>query len=211
MLINGIGALATAATVGVVIVSKFAEGAWVTVLLIPGLMTIMRGVRRHYDRVGQEIASHAPLPTEHLVRPVVLVPFESWNRLTQKALRFALLLSPDVIGFHVEVEGEPGLVPREWSKLVEEPARQAGLPIPQLKVVKSPYRYVIAPIYEYALELERKYVDRQIAVLLPLLVERRWYHRFLHNQRSELLTALLLFRGNQRIVVMNVPLYLHAE
>jgi amino acid transporter len=210
MLLNGIGAVTTAVTVGVVIVSKFAEGAWVTLLLIPGLIGIMHGVRRHYDRVKREIASRAPLPTDHLVPPVVLVPFEAWNRLTQKALRFALLLSPDVVAFHVNAEGEPSMPPQQWSKLVERPAQEAGLPVPRLEVVKSPYRHVISPIYEYALKLERKYADRQIAVLLPHLVERRWYYRFLHNQRSELLTALLLFKGNQRIIVMNVPWYLHV-
>jgi hypothetical protein len=210
MLVNGIGAVATAVTVVVVIVAKFAEGAWVTLLLIPGLISIMHGVRRHYDRIQREIASRAPLPTDHLFPPVVLVPFETWNRLTQKALRFALLLSPDVVAVHVDAEGEPRLLPQQWSKLVERPAHEAGLPVPRLEVVQSPYRHVIQPIYEYALKLERQYPDRQIAVLLPHLVERRWYYRFLHNQRSELLTALLLFKGNQRIVVMNVPWYLHV-
>lgn len=76
-------------------------------------------------------------------------------------------------------------------------------------VLKSPYRYVIGPILDYVLELEQIHKDRQIAVLVPILVERHWYQRFLHNQRGELLTALLLLKGNQRIVIVNVPWYLN--
>jgi hypothetical protein len=60
----------------------------------------------------------------------------------------------------------------------------------------------------YILEVARKSPGRQVAVLIPELVERRWYHYFLHNQRALWLKALLLVRGNPRIIVINVPWYL---
>jgi hypothetical protein len=69
---------------------------------------------------------------------------------------------------------------------------------------------VITPILDYILELERSNPDRQIAVLIPELVERHWYHYFLHNQRAEWLRALLLAKGNQRIIVVNVPWHISA-
>jgi len=77
-------------------------------------------------------------------------------------------------------------------------------------VLPSPYRFVISPILDYILELERSNPERQIAVLIPELVERHWYHYFLHNQRAELLRALLLAKGNQRIILVNVPWYTNA-
>jgi amino acid transporter len=210
MLINGLGAVATAVTTLVVMVSKFAEGAWVTVLLIPAIVAVMKNVHGHYDRLLAEVGTHDPLNTKNLRPPVVVVPFDDWTRITQKALRFALTLSPEVVAVHVDTGEEPGCL-KDWPRLVEEPARRAGLPVPRLEVVQSPYRFVMAPLLSFILQLERQHSDRQIAVVVPHLVERHWYHRFLHNQRGELLTALLLFRGNQRIVIVNTPWYSHAK
>ena len=83
--------------------------------------------------------------------------------------------------------------------------------MPKLEVIKSPYRLVITPIYRYILDAEKKFADRKIALIIPTLVEARWYQRMLHNNRAKLLTALLLLRGNRRIVIINVPWYLDEE
>ena len=90
------------------------------------------------------------------------------------------------------------------------PAIQAGVPVPELVVLTSPYRYVIPPILDYVLDLERRHPDREVAVLIPEMVEAHWYHYLLHNQRAEWLRALLLLRGNARINIVNVPWYLKA-
>ena len=209
MLINGLGAIVTAITVVVIICSKFSEGAWITLLLIPGLIMLMIGIRHHYRRVARAMAGSKVLSTVNLHSPLVVVPFEEWNRVSQKAVRFALTLSNDIVAVHIDSEQEDGNIAKKWADYVEVPARNAGLPAPELVVLKSPYRYVISPILDYILELERIRPDRQIAVLVPTLVERHWYQRFLHNQRGEILTALLLLKGNQRIVIVNVPWYLN--
>src|SRR5215469_6335963 len=125
MLINGLGALVTAATTGVVMVSKFAEGAWVTVMLIPAIVALMKNVRGHYDRLAAEIGTHDALPVSNLCAPVVVVPMDSWTHISQKALRFALTLSPDVIVVHVQSEEDPNRLKEQWPQLVEEPAREA--------------------------------------------------------------------------------------
>ena len=212
MLVNVLGAAATAVTVVVVILAKFTEGAWVTLVLIPAMIALMRNVRRHYDRLGREISPAAPLAAiplhaAHLRPPIVVVPMESWNRVSEKALRFALTLSPEVIAVHVETADQPEAGLPDWSQTVEQPARAAGLPVPRLEVLKSPYRYVIAPVLQFVLDLEHAHPDRQIAVVIANLIERHWYHRFLHNQRGELLTALLLVKGDRRISIVNVPWY----
>ncbi len=75
-------------------------------------------------------------------------------------------------------------------------------------MVKSPFRFVVAPMVDYALQLEKDFPDRQFAVLMPELVETRWYFYLLHNNRPQVLKAMLLFRGNQRVTVINIPWYL---
>jgi hypothetical protein len=90
------------------------------------------------------------------------------------------------------------------------PARAAGLTPPHLVVVTSVYRQVLNPLLHFITELKDQHPDRQIAVVISELVEYRWYHYFLHNQRAEALKLLLLFHGGQRVVIINVPWYLKA-
>ncbi|HKF20299.1 MAG TPA: APC family permease [Candidatus Angelobacter sp.] len=210
MIVNGLGALATGATTIVVLVAKFTEGAWVTVLLIPLILFVMGMVRRHYHRVAMEVKSPAPLELNNLSPPLVIVPIQNWSHISKKALRFALKISPEIRAVHVDC-GEDTLCLRdEWQRFVEEPTHQAGVPTPQLVVLTSPYRMILTPILDYILEAERNCQDRQVAVILPELVERHWYHHFLHNKRAAVLKALLLVKGNARIVVINVPWYLKS-
>ena len=96
---------------------------------------------------------------------------------------------------------------KEWECCAEIPARAAGLPVPVLNVVASPYRRVMRPIYDYVMELARDNPDRVIAVVVPELVKRRWYENLMHNQRAAILKTWLLLRGNRRIIVINVPWY----
>jgi len=208
MFVNGLGSVATATTVAVVTIAKFATGAWVTTLLIPAMVILMISVRRHYDHVEREIANPLPLDLTNLRAPLVVVPILYWNKIAQKALRFALNLSQEVQALHINCEKDAGDFCKTWNRFVEEPAKRAGLVAPRLVVLKSPYRFVISPIVNYVLELERNNPDRQVAVLIPELVERHWYHYFLHNQHAEWLKALLLLKGNQRIIVIVVPWYL---
>jgi hypothetical protein len=208
MFVNGLGAVATGLTAIIVLIAKFTEGAWITLLLIPGLILIMRLVKRHYDHVAQEINNGARLNTRDLTPPLVVVTIDRWSRITNKALRFAMAISPDVQALHVEYDQESDTLASQWDELVGEPARRAGLAGPRLVVLKSPYRFVIRPILDYVLDLEKSNPRRQIAVLTPELVERRWYSNLLHNHRSAVLKALLLFQGDKRITVINIPWYL---
>lgn len=208
MLLNGLGATVAAVTVFVVLVAKFAEGAWITLLLIPSLLALMGTVHRHYQRVGAEIASTEPLKAIDLRPPVVVVPVDRWSRVTRHALGYALSVSPEVIALHVNCGEQSAELRREWGKLVEEPSLEFGVPPPKLVLVDSPYRFVVNPILDYVLDLTRADATRAIAVLIPEMVERRWYANFLHNQRATVLKALLYVKGTERITVINVPWYL---
>jgi hypothetical protein len=208
MAVNGLGATATAVTVVVVAVVKFMAGAWMVVLLVPSLVVLMLAVGRHYRRIEREIAAPGNLKLDNLQEPVVIVPIIEWSSIAENALRFAMTLSREVEVLHIESEDSTNSLKRVWLSRVEEPAREAKQTVPRLTVLKSPFRFVVQPIIDHVLEIERKNPDRTIAVLLPELVERRWYQYFLHNQRARILAARLLTQGTHRIVIVNVPWYL---
>jgi len=210
MLVNAVGAVTTGITVLVVAVAKFAAGAWVTVLLIPGMIILMLAIRRHYDHIVTETADPAPVDLSGLRPPLVVVPLLRWSKISKKAIRFALNVSSDVRALHVGSGDEAEHLKEGWPSLVEGPAKKAGYSPPPLVLLDSPYRFVLGPIVNYVLELEQKNPDRQVAVLIPELVESHWHNYFIHNQRAEWLKALLLLKGTQRIVLINVPWYLES-
>jgi len=207
MLVNGIGALATGLTALVIVVAKFAAGAWVVVVLLPALLIFMGRIRRHYERANEEVAlkGELVLSVENLVPPIVLIPVDRWNAATAKALRFAVTLSPDVEAVHVTCDADDDRPTWEWAK--DPPP---GAKVPKLVTLPSPFRLVLHPIVDYVLKVEKENPERTIAVVIPSMVERHWYHYFLHNQRGQLLTALLLLSGEDRINIINVPWHLQA-
>jgi hypothetical protein len=204
ILVNGLGALATGITALVIVVAKFAEGAWVVVLLLPAAVLFMGRVRRHYEEVAVETAlTGSVADARELAPPIVLVPVDRWNAATEKAVRFAMTLSPDVQAVHVTCEADEN----RPSWLSESPA---GTRMPKLVTLASPFRLVIHPIVDYVLKVEKENPERTVAVVIASMVERHWYHYFLHNQRADILTALLLVGGDERINIINVPWYLKA-
>ena len=205
--VNGFGALATGLTMLVIVVAKFVEGAWVVVLLLPAVLIFMRRVRRHYELVGEELElkGGVVLSAENLTPPIVLIPVDRWNAATEKALQFAMTLSPDVEALHVSCDADDEHPQWKWDK--DPPT---GTRVPKLVTLPSPFRLVVHPILDYVLKVEKENPQRTIAVVIPTMVEHHWYHYFLHNQRGQMLTALLLLSGDERINIINVPWYLKA-
>jgi hypothetical protein len=207
MLVNGVGALATGITVMVILVAKFAAGAWVVAVLLPAALVFMGRVRSHYERANEEVAlkDGMVLSAENLAPPIVIVPVDQWNAATEKALQFAMTLSPDVEAVHVTCDSDDGKPPWGWA---QEPP--PGTRDPKLVTLPSPFRLVVHPIVDYVLKVEKENPKRTIAVVIASMVERHWYHYFLHNQRGQMLTALLLLGGDNRISIINVPWHLKA-
>jgi hypothetical protein len=208
--VNGIGATATGLTLAIIIAAKFTEGAWMTLIAIPALVALMVAVGMHYRNIRREIADPTPLVVNGIKPPLALVPIDDWNMVTEKALRFAMSISPDVEALHIETGESAASLKARWKDLVEEPAKAAGKPAPKLVALPSPYRMVLSPILKYALRQEQENPDRKIAVVVSELREKHWYHLFLHNQRGEALTAMLMLNGDRRIVVINVPWYVNS-
>jgi amino acid transporter len=208
MIVNGVGAVATGLTLVIVLVAKFTEGAWISVIIVPLLIILMSAVKKHYDGVIRNISVDRPLRVDNLMEPLIIVPLDRWSRITEKGLRFALKLSDHVQTVHVDAEDCCREVEEMWKRNVSAPLQQAGKVVPELIILPSPYRLVIMPLVDYVLQLEREHADRQIAVLVPELVVKHWWQTPLHNQRAQMLKVLLLLRGNQRIIVINIPWYL---
>jgi amino acid transporter len=211
MAVNGLGALATGVTAMVVLVTKFMSGAWVTALLIPIMIVIMRSVKRHYDRVEQETELLEPLVAAHVEEPIVVMPIDRWSRISEKALTFALSLSRDVRCVHVQSGEEEDQISKDWQRIVIDPLEATSQPTPQLVVLKSPFRYILQPMIDYILAICPADEAQRVCVLVPELVVRHWWENLMHNRRADLLKVLLLMRGNRNVVVINIPWYLDRE
>ena len=96
----------------------------------------------------------------------------------------------------------------QWDRLVEAPARAAGRPAPSLKVLTSTYRHFFTPFLDFVLKLGREHPHRDVIVVIPDLVVAHWWEGLLHNNRGEILHALLRRYGGPRLVVVNTPIHL---
>jgi amino acid transporter len=207
-LVNGFGALVTGVTTGVVLVAKFAEGAWITLLFIPTTVFFFSLVRRHYHSVKLLTSCKVPVDAAGLSQhPIAVIAVDHWSNITRQGIEFAARLSPEVIALHVEPNENSELLQDDWKHYVEQPFRAAGKAPPQLHILPSPYRFIIIPIVLFILDLSKKHPDRSIIVVIPELVEDKWYEYFLHNQRGRLLEWVLLVRGNERIFAVTAPWY----
>jgi amino acid transporter len=211
-MVNGLGAFVTGVTVVVVLVAKFVDGAWITVIFIPMLIVVFFKVRRHYHVVTVATTCTTGVePASDKSTPIAVVPIDRWSRVSKQALELASKMSTEIIAIHVEPGEHSQLLRDDWERYVEKPFRRAGLQSPSLAILPSPYRFVIVPIVQYILELSKNYPQRQVVVVIPQLVEDHWYEYFLHNQRGRLLEWALLAQGNQRIFTVSSPSYLSDQ
>jgi hypothetical protein len=206
--VNGLGAFATGITTLVVLVAKFVEGAWITALLVAIMIMVMRAVHRHYLRVDKDTACDRPISPAEVTEPIVIVPVDRWSRITEKAISFALSMSNDIRCLHVQTSEEPDELGKVWEQRVTAPLQAAGKCVPKLEILQSPYRYVLQPMVDYILKVEKESKYHKICVLVPELVVLHWWENLLHNRRADLLKVILLMRGNRRIIVINIPWYL---
>lgn len=205
--VNGLGAFVTGVTVVVVLVAKFVEGAWITLLFIPLTITFFAKVRRHYHAVKVLTTCRVPVHPNPSRPPIAVIPIDRWSNITRQGIEFAARLSPEVIALHVEPAEHTELLRADWERYVEQPFRAAGKEPPKLEILPSPYRFIIIPLVQFIVDLSEKHPDNSIVVVIPELVEDRWYEYFLHNQRGRLLEWMLLVHGNERIFTVSAPWY----
>ena len=205
MIANGVGALATGLTLLVVGITKFLDGAWITIILIPGLVVMFLRIRMHYLQMAKELSLHGLPPSLKPVSPSrVVIPISGVHRGIVDAVDFARGMSNDVTGIYVELEpGEGDEIRKRWTHL---------WPDVPLVVVSSPYRSIIQPILDFLDETDLQHNDgQQAAVIVPEFIPAKWWQSLMHNQTAWLLKAALLYHrrvGGFPRVIIDVPYYL---
>ncbi len=196
--ISGLGATLTLIVLFVVAITKFQEGAWIIIVLIPILVVHFLAIHRHYEKVAQQLSLKGLDVSGHK-HNTVIVPIGGVHRAVVQALEYARTLSDDVRAIYVDVDPHATQEIREdWSRWGK------GI---RLEILASPFRSVMEPLLEYIELTNDERPGDFITVLLPEFVPARWWHHLLHNQRALLIKGALLFRPN--IVVTSVPYHLH--
>ncbi|HEX3776467.1 MAG TPA: APC family permease [Polyangiaceae bacterium] len=209
LVLNAVGAVATGLTTCVVLLAKFSEGAWISVALVFAMLVLFRLIRRHYDYVARVTATDAPLDVQPAKEPIAVLPIRRWDAIAIKGLNVALSSCGDVVVVQVILgDREVEDLSERWCSLVEEPLRAQQRRVPRLVVLRSAYRQVFEPLFDFVNRLVESEPERQVAVVIPELVERRWYQYFLHGQSASLLKAQLLRRGMPGLVIVSAPWYL---
>lgn len=216
--VNGFGAIVTGLALAVILTAKFVEGAWLTLIIIPATIVLLWAVRRYYDEIDRQIltGSQRQIDLRQRAPPIVLVPIKRWDRLARKTLEYALRLSPDVTALHVadlegpDAEDRCSEFRQAWHEFVEQPARRTGLQPPRLQLVRSEFRSIVAPLLRAVEAVQRQHPGRPITVMLPELVEGRWWGYLMHANRERRLRRRLLRYGGPSLVVSTVPWQLRA-
>jgi amino acid transporter len=207
LLLNGVGAGATALTLVIVIVSKFSDGAWLTAIVIPALALMFFQMHRYHERIRVVTAAAGALDVSELSRPIVIVPLRRLDEVARKALRFAVTISEDVRVVQVCAgDLDTDDLAGRWLELVQGPLERIGHSGAKLYVLRSPYRQFFGCLLAWLENVMREHPDRHVIVLIPELVHRHWY-QFIVNHRATRLKTILLLRGDPRLSVMSVPWY----
>jgi amino acid transporter len=194
--VNGVGAVVTAIVLATLAITKFVEGAWIVLVIIPIFVAIFVAMHRHYEEVAAELSLEglAGLPE---FQHTVLVLIGDVHRGVVRAVQYAKTLAPQAAVRAVYVETDPA----RTVKLEEKWAR-CGFGVP-LVVLASPYRSLLRPLLDYIDHIHARGEEQMVTVVLPEFLPRRWWQHVLHNQTALLIKGALLFRKNT--VVTDVP------
>lgn len=196
LLVNGFGAICTTVVTLVFGYTKFADGAWIVILLTPTLVWIFFRIHHHYKSLARQLSLTDYGAPPRMARHRVIIPFSGVHRGTMAALRYARLLSDDVTAIHVAIDPvEAEQVRERWQKWGE------GV---RLVILDSPYRLLVEPLLEYVEDITKQRQPNEIlTIVVPEFVPRRWVTNALHAQTATLLRLALLFKPG--IVITNVP------
>jgi len=196
MIINGVGAASTAVVAVIFAITKFREGAWVIIIVIPTLVFIFMQIHRHYKKLADQLSLENPHINRNISRNRVIMPISGVHKGTLDALRYARTIADDVTAVHISVDSkELPKFKEKWVKFGE------GY---RLVVLHSPYRIFLDPLLQYVDELlENTNPSDVITIVVPQFVPEHWWSNFLHMRTAETLRKALLNRTN--VVITEVP------
>jgi len=201
---NALGAVVTGIVVLVIAISKFFSGAWMVLIFIPVMIYIFRSIRSHYSDVSEQLLLPAAELAKRMQQPrcgkiIVVVPVATPTRIVVETIRYAQMISKDIIAVHVAIDEEAGRrVAEQWRSLNPELS---------LEVIHSPYRLTIRPLLRFIAHLRKETAPEDvISVLISEFETRKWWHRLLHNQTGWILRTRLILQ--ERVVVTTIPYHL---
>lgn len=202
MVINGVGSFATFTVLLIVAITKFTVGAWLPIIVVPSIVLLLSAIKRHYDRVGKALEITPEQVRREQLNHTVVVLVGRIHKGVIKAIDYAKSLRPQhLVAVYVSFEDEDReAMERQWE--------QFSIDVP-LEVVYSRYRELIKPVEDYIDELDRRWHNDSITVVIPEFVVGKWYEHVLHNQSALFLKGKLLFR--EGIVVTSVPYHVDTE
>jgi amino acid transporter len=202
MVTNGVGAVLTAGVTVIFAVTKFHEGAWIVVIIIPTLVAMFFAIHGHYREAASVLSLEDFGAPPRVLRHRVILPISGVHRGTVVALRYALALSHDITAVHVSVDADKAhRVEAKWG--------QWGNGV-RLVVLESPYRLLLEPLLDYVKQVaDRRQPNETITIVVPQFVPRRWWHQLLHAQTAVILRLALINRPG--IVITSVPYQMVAE
>jgi amino acid transporter len=204
--INGLGAVTTLLVAVVIASTKFFEGAWIVVLLIPLLVSMFLGIHHHYLRVERERTTNIPVHPEEIHHRLI-VPIAALDKVSIQSLAYARSVSPNVTAVHIAMDANDVEIIRSgWDALKK---KLQATEETQLIVIDSPYRSLNRPLLSYIDRMREQYPQDTITIVLPEFVVGHWWEYFLHNDTALRLKAALLFRPG--LVVTNVSQHLMRE
>jgi hypothetical protein len=200
IIINGIGALCTAVVTLIFAVTKFTDGAWIIVLLLPTVVYVFFAIYRHYQSLAKDLSldtyGEPSLPARHRV----IIPVAGIHRGTLEALQYASSLSDDITVVHI-------LLDPEQKAIVENKWRWWGKGV-RLVIIESPYRTFLEPFLGYVDELcSAAQPNERLTIVVPQFNPRHWWHNVLHTQTAFWLRFALL--SKKGIVITEVPYQTH--
>jgi amino acid transporter len=206
LLINGFGAIATFFALLIISISKFTNGAWISILIIPIIMLIFLKIRSHYETISSQLSLHKkPVKfsgNTQILR--VVIPISGVHQGVLEAVRVARCITKQIKVIYIEIDPDISKdVQEKWDKWI---------PDIQLNIIASPYRSIISPLLDYLDEYDKESDDGQLATLiLPEIIPVKWWHHLLHNQTARLIRTTLIYRrqkfGYQRVII-DVPYHL---
>ncbi len=206
MVINGTGALTTLLVALVIATTKFLEGAWIVVILIPLLVLMFLAIHRHYRRVEEQRTTDIPIHPKDIHHRLI-VPIAGLDRASLQSLAYARSITRHVTAVHVAIDKEEAeQVRAAWHAWQERLPEEEDI---HLVVIESPYRSLSRPLLAYIDTVHELFPNDTLTVILPEFVVARWWEHLLHNQTAFRLKAALLFRPG--IVVTSVPQHLLAQ
>jgi amino acid transporter len=198
--LNGIGAVATGIVSVIQVVTKFLNGAWIVVLIIPLIILLLTRIHRHYVQFAADVEFKGQSPILPLHHSVV-VPVNSITKATASALVYATTISDEVVAVYVEVD-------KRSTERIKSDWEEWDIGVP-LVVIPSPYRSVLRPLVEYVENLRLVMPGELVTVVVPEIVPRKWWEHLLHNKTAFYIRTAFLFKPN--VVVTSVPYLLgHA-